>query len=62
MTPVRKHGIAAAEAPLLRQADQAGEEVMAMGEHEITGFKLASLFAWTVSLDPRHSDGVTPGA
>ena len=62
MTPVRIHGIAPAKSPLLGQADESRDQVVAVGEDEVAWRQAAGFLARTESLRLRHLDAITPRA
>jgi len=62
VTPMCVDRIATAKAPFLREADQAGDDVVAVGEDEVARREPAGLLAWAEPLNLGHLDAITPGA
>ncbi len=62
MTPVRIDGIASAKSPLLSEADESRDQVVAVGEDEVARRQPAGFLARTESLRLRHLDAITPRA
>src|SRR5438552_15250172 len=54
VAPMREGRIGPLESALLRQADQAGEQAVPVGQDEIAGVELGCVSAWAESLDIRH--------